>query len=73
MNLSIRVAAASLLMLSGCADDYIPQPKEQDRRAIDLCWEEQKRKSLDPQQQRFIAGACELMERNFTQKYGQRP
>ena len=43
------------------------------RFAIDTCWEEQKRKSLDPAQQRFIAGACEGMEAKFVAKYGHRP
>lgn len=52
-----------------------PEAKEQtkDRRAIDLCWQEQKRKSFDAGTQRFIAGACEKMETEFTKKHGQRP
>ena len=32
------------------------------RAAIDLCWQEQSRKSLDPASGRFVAGACEKME-----------
>ena len=49
------------------------QTKVQDKNAIDLCWSEQKRLSLTPSDQRFIAGACERMENTFTSKYGTRP
>jgi len=44
-----------------------------DRRAIELCWDEQQKKSLDPGSQRFIASSCEMMERQFQEKYGIRP
>lgn len=47
--------------------------KAQSRAAIDLCWNEQERKSLDPSGARFIAGACERMESEFIQKYGHKP
>ena len=50
-----------------------PSAKVLDRRAIAHCWEQQKRKSLEPGEQRFIAGACELLEREFRQKYGLAP
>lgn len=43
------------------------------REAIDLCWDEQKRKSLDAQSQRFIASACEKMERDFELKFRHKP
>lgn len=43
------------------------------RRAIDLCWSNQSRKSNDPSMQRFIAGACEQMEADFVRRYGVRP
>lgn len=49
------------------------QEKAKDRLAIDLCWGDQKRNSIDEGTQRFIAGACEMMESKFTQKYGHRP
>lgn len=41
-----------------------------DRAAIDYCWKQQERKSLAPDEQRFIAGACEMMEGDFQKKYG---
>lgn len=52
-----------------------PEAKEkaQARRAIDLCWEEQKRKSFEASTQRFVAGVCEKMESDFTKKHGHRP
>lgn len=59
----------------GALVDNGPQAKEKStqRAAIKLCWEEQSRKSLDPASQRFVAGACEMMERRFEQAYGVRP
>lgn len=39
-------------------------------KAIDLCWEEQERKSISPATQRFIAGACEISEEEYFKKYG---
>jgi hypothetical protein len=50
-----------------------PDEKSRSRSAISLCWEEQKRKSLDPAMQRFIAGACEKMESDFRTKYNANP
>jgi len=47
--------------------------KQSRREAISACWEEQKRKSLDPSLQRFIAGACEKMESDFRQKFHLNP
>lgn len=49
------------------------QEKAKSRHAIDYCWEGQKQKSLDPATQRFVAGACEKMERDFETQYGHRP
>lgn len=52
-----------------------PQAKEKgrERDAIALCWKEYERKSLDPGTQRFIASACELMEKDFRTKHGVEP
>lgn len=44
-----------------------------ERAAIELCWQEQQRKSLDPGSQRFVAGACEMMERKYIEKHGRKP
>jgi hypothetical protein len=43
------------------------------KEAIGLCWETQARKSLTPETARFVAGTCERMEDDFTQKRGFRP
>lgn len=43
------------------------------RDAIQLCWEDYKRKSLDPQAARFVAGVCEMKEQEFKDKYGRAP
>lgn len=52
-----------------------PEGKAQnrERRATELCWEEQRRRSLAPDEQRFIAGACERMEAEFRRKHGVSP
>jgi len=52
-----------------------PEDREMDgtRAGIDLCWENQNRKSNDPGTARFIAGACERMEADFVTKYGRKP
>lgn len=42
-------------------------------KAIELCWEEQSRKSITPGEARFIAGACEKMERDYKAKWGRNP
>ena len=65
----------ALLFVFGLMSKNDPafQAKSSARRAIELCWDEQKRKSLDPGSQRFIAGACEKMERDFVQQYGVNP
>ena len=43
------------------------------RDTIEQCWTEQKQKSLPPDQARFIAGACEKLERDFKEKYKVNP
>lgn len=52
-----------------------PDAKErsQARDAIALCWSEQGKKSNSAGGAQFIAGACELMERRFVEKYGVKP
>jgi len=50
-----------------------PSERQTARLAIELCWKEQSSKSLDPATQRFIAGSCEMMEREFRAKYGVDP
>lgn len=44
--------------------------KHRARDKINLCWEEQRRKSLTPADQRFIASVCEKLEAEFVRDYG---
>lgn len=44
-----------------------------DRSAIQLCWSDYERKSLDPPTKRLVASMCEKMEQSFRQKYGVNP
>lgn len=55
------------------SNDPVSQEKARARDAIALCWQDQGRKSLTGSEQRFIAGACEMMESSYTRKYGARP
>lgn len=41
--------------------------------AIEQCWSEQRKTSNDPATARFIAGACEKMEQDYTSKHGRKP
>lgn len=43
------------------------------RAAIEFCWKEQQRKSLDPSSQRFVASACESLEQKFRDQYHVNP
>lgn len=71
------IVGAALVLLVGWAISAgnTPEAKEKQRLrdAIDLCWQEQGRKSMTPGQGRFVAGACELLEREFVEKYRHRP
>ena len=72
----IGIAVVVVLFLAyGAKVSNTPLGKEKAaaRDAIDLCLKEQERKSLTPQEARFIAGACEMMENDFSKKYGVRP
>ena len=69
------VIAIGGLMLIGA---LMPNNPERDARwraqdAIKLCWSEQGRKSLDGATARFVAGACEKMERDYEAKWGRKP
>lgn len=50
-----------------------PADRQTHKDTIEYCWEEQKRKSLDPGAARFAASACELMEQEYLKKYGRKP
>jgi hypothetical protein len=69
------VAVFGAFLLFGGISGRDPATAERWRAAdaIDLCWEEQKRKSLSPNSQQFVAGTCEMMENDFRQKYGRNP
>ena len=47
--------------------------KEHDKAAINLCWEEYGKKSREEGEKRFIAGACEMMEKKYFDKHGSKP
>ena len=50
-----------------------PGPKQHARTAISMCWADQGKKSNAADVARFMAGACESMERDFVSAYGFKP
>lgn len=63
--IGLPVAFLAFLFALGAilkATDTPPSASTQSSVAIDLCWQEQAKKSNTPDQARFIAGACEKME-----------
>lgn len=68
-------AAMAAFLLFGAYEGTKPevQERQRERAAIDLCWQEYERKSLDPVSKRFVAGACETMESDFRKKHGISP
>jgi len=52
-------------------DPYVEE-KWRAKETIDLCWEDQGRKSHTPATARFVAGTCEMLEREYLEKYGRR-
>lgn len=70
---AILVIIVLLLLLSAYGED--PKVKEsiRDTLAIEQCWKEYERKSLAPEEKRFIAGACEKMEAGYRMKHGRNP
>lgn len=76
MKVALKVLgmiAAAFAMFVAWALLRTPSPEEQERSAermaIELCWKDQARKSLDASTARFIAGACEMMESDFKAKH----
>lgn len=70
--LIVPVGLFLLLLVIGALSGP-PSERQTAQLAIELCWKEQSKKSLDPGSQRFIAGSCEMMEREFRAKYGAAP
>lgn len=71
----VPVGLFVLTMIAGSIRANSPEGRQRsmERRAIELCWDEQKRKSLEPGTQRFVAGACERMEEEFRRQHGTSP
>lgn len=67
----IVVGCFAALMIIGLTSPETPKSK--DRAAIDLCWQDYERKSLEPGTKRFIAGACEMLEQRFRETHGAEP
>lgn len=76
--LSIAAIVVGMIVTGPQNEGGVPyeSPSEQKsmaRQSIEICWEDQQRKSLDPATQRFVAGVCESMESKFVAKYGHKP
>lgn len=49
------------------------QERARERDAIDLCWRDHERRSLDANSRQFVAQTCEFMEQEFRKKHGREP
>lgn len=50
-----------------------PTPQENARESIKQCWADQGRKSHSAGQSQFVAGVCEMMEKQYRAEYGSSP
>lgn len=73
--IGVPVVGFLALLAFGAYISSTPEGRERGdaRAAIDLCWSEQSRKSNTSGSARFIAGACEKMERDFRERWGVNP
>jgi hypothetical protein len=62
-----------VLMMIFAANDPASNAMTDARKSIDLCWQDQARKSLEPGSARFVASVCEMMEKDYLTKYGRAP
>jgi hypothetical protein len=61
--LGTPVVLFGAMMVIGAANNGPEaQARSAQRQAIELCWQEQGKKSLDPSTGRFVAGVCEKMQ-----------
>lgn len=73
--MGVPIGLFALFMIYGSIASNTPEGREKSRQrgAIELCWKEQGRKSLDPGTQRFVAGTCEMMESKFRERFHVEP
>lgn len=73
--LVVPALAVTAFLVLGAVQSNTPQgrAKADQRAAIELCWKNSERRSLDPATQRFAAAACERMEAEFRQQFGREP
>lgn len=73
--IGLPASAFAILMVVGSCAGNTPDGKARanDRSAIEVCWEEQGKRSLDPSTGRFVATTCEKMERDFQKRWGHKP
>lgn len=67
------VIGAGILWAAVSPTSAEDEAKNKERRVIETCWDQQKMKSNDSAESRFIAGACERMEAEYTAKHGRKP
>lgn len=69
------VGAFVCFLLFGLVRGETPEElaQHQERKAIELCWQDQQKKSLAPDSARLIASMCEGLETTFRQKYNRNP
>jgi hypothetical protein len=54
-------------------DPAVREERQRAALAIEICWKDYEKKSLDPGTKRFVASVCEKMEGDFRKKYRRDP
>ena len=77
MKVALGIIAALIVAFFGYGFVQMNTPEGRERAkhrdAIELCWSDYEKKSLDPATKRFVAGACESMERKYEAQLGRKP
>lgn len=69
--LSLVAAFFAIGIIAGNSPEA--EERHRQRLAIEHCWKEQSRKSFSADTSQFVAGACEMLEDRYRQKWGRNP
>lgn len=69
LSAAVVLVILVVLISANTEPDEASREKVGARRAIELCWKDQQRKSISPEDARSVAGVCEMMEKRFRDRY----
>ena len=71
--IGLLILFVAFVNITNPEDPAVRAERQNASSAIDLCWQNYERRSLDPGTKRFVAMTCEKMESDFKQKYRRDP